>query len=147
MDDFSLKNKVNEVIDDFVKSGGSKIVFTGHSLGACITISCLENSLKYPDIDICCITFGSPKIGDKAFVDTFDNVVKHSYRVVDEEDIITNFPIGFGYFHVKNEVTLKGQNTFSWYRFGLNLMRYVWEGRIFAHSLFNYLSKIDGSTV
>jgi predicted lipase len=142
-----LRAKTNDIIKDFIDKDGKNIVFTGHSLGACISISCLETILNYPFLNIQCITLGSPKIGDQDFVNAFDSFVKQSSRIVDEEDIITNIPIGFGYCHTKNEIVFKRESPISWIKFFWNIYHYVWERKLFAHSLLNYLNKLDEANI
>ena len=137
------------MIKTFIESGKTKIVFTGHSLGASVVLSALETIITYPHLDISCITFGSPKIGDQEFVDSYNSVVKNSVRIVDEEDIVPQVPPGFGYCHVNNQFLLKSSSTFSWVKSIKNLLFYIWtwknpkQREAFAHSLENYFEKLS----
>jgi len=143
-----LRDKVNTIIKTYVDNGGLRIIFTGHSLGSCIVMIALECALCYPTINITCITFGSPRIGDKKFVDMFNSKVVHSFRVIDEEDIVPKVPYGVGYIHVNNEIKLQTTTQFSWYTALWNFLYSVmtWKVQksqsVFAHSLLNYLSKL-----
>lgn len=83
------------------------IIFSGHSLGGALaTISSLTYSLKYPDLNIACITFGSPRVGDKSFATYFNNIVKESYRFVNDNDPVPCIPIAWRFEHVKGCIWL-----------------------------------------
>ena len=77
--------------------------------GALATISSLAFSLKYPDLNIACITFGSPRVGDSIFATYFNKIVKESYRFVNDNDPVPCIPIGdlnmlkvvFGYMKIR----------------------------------------------
>ncbi len=71
-----------------------RVFFTGHSLGA--AMATLLASLRPPDS---LYTFGSPRVGDAAFVATLDHLDNHRY--VDCCDIVTRVPPrSFGYEHL-----------------------------------------------
>ena len=73
---------------------------TGHSLGGGLaTIGVVELAADM----ICGIyTFGSPRVGDKVFVENYDKITEGiSFRVVHNNDIITRLPQRvLGYSHV-----------------------------------------------
>ena len=62
------------------------IFYTGHSLGAALATLAAARS-RVPQA---LYTFGSPLVGNQAFVDTLNNVA--IYRVVDDEDLVTVVP-------------------------------------------------------
>ena len=71
-----------------------RLLFTGHSLGA--ALATLLAGLKAPDA---LYTFGSPLVGDPAFVATLSAV--KNFRYVDCCDIVTRIPPeGLGYAHL-----------------------------------------------
>lgn len=92
-----------------------KIVCTGHSLfGAIATIAALDFSIKYKDLLIECVTFGSPRVGSKNFAKLFNKNINKSFRCVRLKDPIafTPFPGRFkhvsgGIHLIKNDISLK----------------------------------------
>ena len=77
------------------------LIFTGHSLGGALaTISTVYYGLQYPDMNITCITFGSPRVGNNDFVNLFDNRVNESHRLVNEDDPVPMGPTPFRFTHV-----------------------------------------------
>jgi len=92
-------------INDMVRFLDSPtVVCTGHSLGGGLSTLCAldieHNSIK--DVETCCVTFGSPRVGGKHFVNLFDSVIDKSYRFVDVNDPIPRVPFRmWGFRHVK----------------------------------------------
>ncbi len=81
----------------------SKVIFTGHSLGAALaTLAALDTSLGFPVGSVSCFTFGSPRVGTKKFVDSFNKGIQQSVRTVNAVDPVTMIPTLFmGYRHVR----------------------------------------------
>lgn len=77
-----------------LKGVSCRVLFTGHSLGA--ATATLLASLRTPDS---LYTYGSPRVGDSAFVATLKGLDEHRY--VDCCDIVTAVPPkSFGYEHL-----------------------------------------------
>ncbi|MGI9554349.1 MAG: lipase family protein [Vampirovibrionia bacterium] len=92
---------VNGHVDSAVSEADS-IIFCGHSLGGALaTIGSLHYSLIYPDKDISCVTFGSPRVGDERFVALFDERISNSIRYVNDNDPIPCLPTRWRFKHVK----------------------------------------------
>jgi len=76
------------------------IFYTGHSMGA--ALATLAAARHAPSA---VYTFGSPRVGNQAFIASLSNVV--IYRLVDDEDIVTTVPSeALGFRHVGTEVHL-----------------------------------------
>ena len=76
-----------------------KLLFTGHSLGA--AMATLAASLRMPKS---LYTFGSPRVGDQAFVDLLKGLDNHRY--VDCCDLVARVPPEdvLGYTHIPGQV-------------------------------------------
>lgn len=76
------------------------IILAGHSLGAALaTLTLAEFNNRF--LIESCYTFGSPKIGDRKFIESFDT--KNIYRIINRNDVITMLPFDFlnsQYLHV-----------------------------------------------
>jgi Lipase (class 3) len=80
-------------LDQLIQAVACRILFTGHSLGA--ALATLAASLRAPQA---LYTFGSPRVGDAAFVATLNKVECHRY--VDCCDIVTRIPLEkMGFVH------------------------------------------------
>lgn len=90
----------NSMIDKNIKENDS-IIFCGHSLGGALaTIGSLYYSFQYPEKDISCVTFGSPRVGDYLFASYFDERIKNSLRYVNDNDPIPCLPTHWRFKHV-----------------------------------------------
>ena len=77
------------------------IICTGHSLfGAIATLCALDCAFQY-DLPVNCITFGSPRVGSKAFADIFNSCVDVSYRCVRRKDPVAFTPLPLRFTHVR----------------------------------------------
>lgn len=78
----------------------SPIFYTGHSLGAALATLA---AARHPPSAV--YTFGSPRVGNQAFIASLSNVP--IYRIVDDEDIVTTVPSeALGFRHVGTELRL-----------------------------------------
>lgn len=69
------------------------VTFTGHSLGGAIATLCAATyGDLYPMRPHACVTFGSPRVGDNAFVDHFRLACSQGTRVVHARDIVPSLP-------------------------------------------------------
>ena len=94
----SIKSRIFEIIS---RTSVSKITFVGHSLGGAVASICaLVVQNEFASKKIKCVTFGSPRVGNKEFADSFNKVVQDSIRVVNGQDIVPTRPY-WGYEHVK----------------------------------------------
>ena len=88
-------NDVRDISAKLCENNPKKIYITGHSLGGAMA-TLAASRLKY--VTSALYTFGSPRVGTKAFVKSFD-FVPH-YRHVNNNDIVTKVPMAImGYRH------------------------------------------------
>lgn len=104
-----IKNQLFYYIDNIIKNNNIKeISFSGHSSGGAIAnIASIDYCKKYSNIKINCVTFGSPKVGNKNFVNEYNKYVKNSYRIVNKYDIIEQLPLPIIYKHAHEPIYLE----------------------------------------
>ncbi len=85
----------------------SSVTICGHSLGGALaTLLALDVAANTVFKDPTAYTFGSPRTGDSLFANTYDQVVKDSYRVANRLDIVPTLPPPVDYDHVLNPYEL-----------------------------------------
>ena len=83
-----------DIASELKKLSGKKIIFTGHSLGAALSILAAYDNP--PDI---IYTYGSPRVGDKAFAEKFNAKVKNMWRITNCSDVVCSLPPPVKYKH------------------------------------------------
>lgn len=104
-----------------------EIICVGHSLGGSLATLCavsIKAAMKNT-VRVSCETYGSPRVGNFAFVTQFNALVDNSARFVNSCDAITLSP-KLWYYHVKGLIQL-GKGPWSW-----------WWGSIEDHYLDGY---------
>ncbi|MCL1806851.1 MAG: lipase family protein [Oscillospiraceae bacterium] len=78
------------------------VKITGHSLGAALAVLCaVDIEYNYPDRDIEAIVFGCPRVGNKAFMKSYNKRVSKTVRIENSNDVITKVPPAlWGFRHV-----------------------------------------------
>ncbi|CAL5222891.1 g5320 [Coccomyxa viridis] len=71
----------------------TRVLCCGHSLGAAVAVlSAMWATVNYPDADVRCIGFASPRVGNKAFCKSANYLIGSSIRVEVGHDPIPNVP-------------------------------------------------------
>jgi predicted lipase len=79
-----------------------KVVVCGHSLGAAVATLCAYNiSCVYEDLRVESCTIGSPRVGNKTFKDNYDLRKIKTFRIVNNNDVVTRSPY-IGFYHVNH---------------------------------------------
>ena len=97
-----------------VQYGTSKVMIQGHSLGSIATLLAFEMARDADsEYDVySLVTFGSPRIGNQAFVDAFKKQDIDSIRVTHWDDIVPHLPQELlEYEHIPNEVWYNEENS------------------------------------
>jgi V8-like Glu-specific endopeptidase len=83
-------------------------IVTGHSLGAALaTLYALQNTIEVNTFNATVYTFGSPRVGDEAFVNAYNERVRNTYRFANIPDLVPETPFKIlGYSHVDHECLL-----------------------------------------
>lgn len=108
-----------------------KVIIAGHSMGGAIaTLAAYKISKYVPDVT--CVTFGCPRVGNRAFVKSFNNLITDSYRFVYRNDIVTEVPKLFWWYrHVD---TLYQSKRKRWFAFFIQ--------KVVDHPMDNYIDGI-----
>ncbi|KAI0670760.1 alpha/beta-hydrolase [Trametes maxima] len=98
---------LTEVKNLLAKNNAKQVVVVGHSLGGALAeLDTLFFTLALPsDIHIRGVTYGTPRVGNKAFVKFFDSKVPDFVRINNEHDLIPIVPGRFlGFQHPEGEI-------------------------------------------
>ena len=95
----NIRMKIQKYINDF---DIQKVYITGHSYGAALAVLCaVDLEYNFPKKDYEVIVFGCPRVGNKAFKQSYNLRVFKTLRVENRRDIVTKVPFAFmGYRHV-----------------------------------------------
>lgn len=109
-----LLNKIKQLIDRY-KDYDLSIIFTGHSLGATLSVlsafDIAENVTR--EIPVSAIIFGCPKVGNKRFRDRVESLpnlkILHVRNVI---DTIPHYPVRLmGYVHIGTELEIDSRKS------------------------------------
>ena len=85
----------------------SSVTICGHSLGGALaTLLALDVAANTAFSDPAVCSYGSPRTGDSLFANTYNQVVKNSYRIANRLDIVPTLPPRVDYEHVLNPYEL-----------------------------------------
>jgi len=78
------------------------VVVCGHSLGSALAVLCgIDIQYNFPDKNISVFGFGSPRVGNQAFVESFRKRIANVFEFQYNDDAIANVPPeSFGYKHI-----------------------------------------------
>jgi triacylglycerol lipase len=128
----SVRQRIHETVE---RSAMSQWIVTGHSLGGALATLCgLDIQYNFSaQVTVSVYTFGAPKVGNEAFVESYNRRVPDTSRFVYGNDIVTKLPRWWqGYRHVDREI--KFSTGFNWRFFS---------GRVEDHRLTNYIARLS----
>jgi hypothetical protein len=136
----SVKNNIFYHIDNIIYLNNiTDISLTGHSSGGAIAnIATLDINDKYKNIKIKCVTFGSPRVGNKYFVYEYNKKINNSFRIVNKNDIIEHLPFPIIYQHIHEPIYLKHKKKFTIYQIFTNIYKYF----KFNHNIVTYIRNL-----
>jgi len=137
----SMKNNIIKNINLILKNNKNKIKeisFNGHSSGGAIAnIASLDMSYIYDNINIKCMTFGAPRVGNLDFINAYNSKIKNSLRIVNQNDIITYVPLPIMYIHNHKALIINSNknNTIQMHWKIINYFKYL-------HSITTYIKNL-----
>lgn len=138
----SMKNNIIKTINFIIHNKTNKIKeisFNGHSSGGAIAnIASLDMSYIYENYNIKCVTFGSPRVGNKQFMDEYNKRIKNSLRVVNKNDIITYVPLPIIYTHNHKPVIITNHHSLISTFPSINIINYFRK----VHSISTYIKNL-----
>lgn len=143
-----------EIVDYINRHPSRKIFMTGHSLGAAMALY-IAQELEWAGHDgIVLFTYGSPRLGDRAYVKNLKNITHHRY--VNGNDLVTHMPpawLGFKHHGTLHYINRNGMVTDRYNRWKMFLDGI--QGRLKAwsqlraldglrdHNMMEYLRHLD----
>jgi predicted lipase len=106
--------RVIDALRDLAADGTLEALrITGHSLGSSLaTLLAIDVAGNGAFATPTVYTFASPRVGDKVFAGTYDNLVPDSWRISNLNDIVPQLPPAFaGYIHVDAEVPINSDDS------------------------------------
>ena len=131
---FAVRKQLLEVMNKFE---GQHATVTGHSLGGALaTIAALDiqyNLGQKRDLSFEVHTFGAPRVGNQAMVESYNGRIPNSYRFTYGWDVVTRIPRTWqGYAHVDEAVQLGSRWTWK-----------VLSRRFSDHSIESYINGLE----
>jgi triacylglycerol lipase len=136
----SIKDIIIKTVNDIIdKNDIHKITCNGHSSGgamASIAIFDIYEIIRIKDkrdIIMECFTFGSPRVGNREFINRYKEIVNKSVRIVNWNDIIQYVPppIPYLYRHINKPLVLnecreiKDMNIYKYLKNSHGITRYI----------------------
>ena len=94
----TIQPRLAEILDSILKTNHDihTVFMVGHSLGGAVaTIAASLYTLPRINLSIACITFGTPRVGDRIFVEAFEKHVPIRLRIADDRDPVVCLPPRF----------------------------------------------------
>ena len=100
-----------DALRDLIADGVTSVRITGHSLGSSIATllaaDVAANEVCTPRV----YTFASPRVGDKVFAGSYDELVPDSWRITNLHDVVPHLPPWLaGYSHVDAEYPINSDD-------------------------------------
>eukprot|EP01113_Clastostelium_recurvatum_P017695 TRINITY_DN2088_c0_g1_i2.p1 TRINITY_DN2088_c0_g1~~TRINITY_DN2088_c0_g1_i2.p1 ORF type:complete len:297 (+),score=51.60 TRINITY_DN2088_c0_g1_i2:56-892(+) len=90
----------------------AKVVVTGHSLGAALSVLAAIDIYFNATVRVSSVyNYGDPRVGNQAFAQLYNSTISGqvTYRVINNADIVPHLPaLNMGYWHVPSEIWYHG---------------------------------------
>ena len=143
----ALKEPILKTLAKYLKDV-DVVHFVGHSLGGALaTLFAGEIARLQDEFKVICHTFGSPRVGNKAYARWFQETVKDSVRITNLRDPVVQIPISAYFQHVSDakcimdDLTVKDVPDGKWYWRLMNFKMNVCKP-VLAHSCDQYIESL-----
>jgi len=94
----SLRAQMLEIV---AQRKPTQLLLTGHSMGGAIAcLAALDLHYQFEDIELHVVTFGSPRVGNRAFQDQLASACTSIHQLRDPRDLVPFYPFSlFGFTH------------------------------------------------
>lgn len=78
---------------------GHRLYFVGHSLGGALATLCAADFAAlnpWAAANIVCLSYGAPKAGNAGFARQYNELVRNSFRIVNDSDVVVRMPKSIG---------------------------------------------------
>jgi type II secretory pathway pseudopilin PulG len=101
-----VRTQVRNAVEAQLKAiKATRVIFTGHSLGAALATLALVDIAPTISVPSFLYNYGSPRVGNLQFMTYYQSLVSTSYRIVNRADIVPHVPtVSMGFHHVAQEV-------------------------------------------
>jgi predicted lipase len=133
------------LIEKHLSQGVKTFIFTGHSLGAstsslaAVWYANLLQTKGQKDLRFINVTFGSPKVGNKAFKKLTSKVVHEVRRYVVSSDPVPTLPSWSSFTHNSKPIVLDSKPCFEKWFQACGTQKLTWKG----HHIKKYMSLIE----
>jgi len=111
----------------------TRIIFAGHSLGGALAqIAAAYYGEIFDYSFVACHTFGSPRVGNKYFVEWFSKHVDENVRIANKKDPVPMIPTMYYWVHTTNDT--------PWYK---RLYKVLFKSNLSEHSCDLYIQNIS----
>lgn len=88
--------------------------FSGHSLGAAVSVIAAVDIGPSFNLPITCYNYGDPRVGNNVFASYFNAHIGTTYRMVNQHDIVPHLPTKeLGFWHISTEVWWNSSTTYK----------------------------------
>tara|TARA_Y100000389_G_scaffold169134_1_gene175175 strand:- start:1706 stop:2470 length:765 start_codon:yes stop_codon:yes gene_type:complete len=149
---YTQYNSVKKYIYSYLIENNSydNIIITGHSLGGALATICSFDISDYIyNKNITCVTFGSPRVGDKNFINLYNYYNISTHRIVIYDDPVPKWPLNGNYIHICSSIYFKKNKIFIKPNKGLiSIKRFLiylfsFDYNIQSHNIENYIKIIE----
>lgn len=109
---YSIRSKIQM----YVKHNDIKsVIVMGQSHGAAVaTLMALDIQYNFPETEVACMLTGSPRVGNKVFVESYNRRVPNTMLFRYGNDPVARIPFKFmGYKHVSKEIAINKTKKFK----------------------------------
>ncbi|PSC69206.1 alpha beta-hydrolase [Micractinium conductrix] len=89
----TLRGEVQDIVGGFSGASQPRILVTGHSLGGALAmLAAYDIAEAFPEAEVTVVTFGAPRVGNRAFAALHRARVPHAFQLVNDQDPVPRVP-------------------------------------------------------